>query len=124
MNGTIVTLMEGRQQYQGCSAVVGAMAVVVAAAQQWRPNNQLKMGDYGTFGTSPNDDGRGCDNDNDDDDDDGIGGRHTTIHLDVCVCCYDDSSTDDTLSILSTLMHEYGGGGEGRKMRRRRRRRR
>ena len=44
MNGTIVTLMEGRQQYQGCSAVVGAMAVVVAAARQWRPNNQLKMG--------------------------------------------------------------------------------
>ena len=39
MNGAIVTLMEGRQQYQGCSAVVGAMVVVVAAAQQWRPNN-------------------------------------------------------------------------------------
>ena len=35
MNGTIVELMEGRQQYQGCSAVVGAMAVVVAAARQW-----------------------------------------------------------------------------------------
>ena len=47
MNGAIVTLMEGRQQYQGCSTVVGAMAVVAAAARQWRPNNQLKMGVMG-----------------------------------------------------------------------------
>ena len=39
--------MEGRQQYQGCSTVVGAMAVVAAAARQWRPNNQLKMGVMG-----------------------------------------------------------------------------
>ena len=44
MNGAIVTLMEGRQQYQGCSAVVGAMAVVAAAARQWQHNNQLKKG--------------------------------------------------------------------------------
>jgi hypothetical protein len=35
-------MMEGRQQYQGCHAVVGAMAVVAAAARQWQPNNQLK----------------------------------------------------------------------------------
>mgnify|MGYP000932843818 CR=1 FL=1 len=45
MNGAIVTLMEGRQQYQGCSAVVGAMAVVAAAARQWQHNNQLKKGE-------------------------------------------------------------------------------
>jgi hypothetical protein len=42
MNGAIVTLMEGWQQYQGCSAVVGAMAVVAVVARQWRPNNQQK----------------------------------------------------------------------------------
>ena len=59
MNGTIVTLMEGRQQYQGCSAVVGAMAVVVAAARQWRPNNQLKMGKNNSGSDSGSDSGSG-----------------------------------------------------------------
>ncbi len=44
MNGAIVALMEGRQQYQGCRTVVGAMAVVVAAVRQWQHNNQLKKG--------------------------------------------------------------------------------
>ena len=41
MNGAIVGPMEGWQQYQGCRAVVGAMAVVAAAVQQWQHNNQL-----------------------------------------------------------------------------------
>ncbi len=59
MNGAIVTLMEGQQQYQGCSVVVGAMAVVAAAARQWRPNNQLKMGKNNSGSGSGSDSGSG-----------------------------------------------------------------
>ena len=42
LNGAIVGPMEGRQQYQGCRVVVGAMAVVAATVRQWQHNNQLK----------------------------------------------------------------------------------
>ena len=42
-------------------------------------------------------------------DDDNDGGEG--IHLDVCVCCYDDASTDSTLSALPSLSAEYEDGG-------------
>ncbi len=42
MNSAIVRPMEGRQQYQGCCVVAGAMAVVAAAVRQWQHNNQFK----------------------------------------------------------------------------------
>ncbi len=45
MNGAIVGPMEGWQKYQGCCAVVGAMAVVAVVAvavRQWQHNNLLK----------------------------------------------------------------------------------
>ena len=35
----------------------------------------------------------------------------TGIHLDVCVCCYDNPSTDGTLSLLRSLSAQYEDGG-------------
>ena len=48
---------------------------------------------------------------NDDDGDDGI-------LLNVCVCCYDDASTDDSLSVLRSLSAEYGKIDDERRRRR------
>ena len=51
--------------------------------------------------------GGGARVDDDDDNDNNNGGKG--IHLDVCVCCYDNASTDGTLSALR-LSAEYEDG--------------
>ena len=52
--------------------------------------------------------GGGARVDDDDDNDNNNGGKG--IHLDVCVCCYDNASTDGTLSALRSLSAEYEDG--------------
>ncbi|KAL3789720.1 hypothetical protein ACHAW5_009981 [Stephanodiscus triporus] len=41
------------------------------------------------------------------------------VLLDVCVCCYDDASTDDSLSVLRSLSAEYDELDDERRRRRR-----